>query len=275
MRNQFSELIKQGVARFQSQPIANETPCNDELVRLYNAYWGMATDSHMTLTPDGTYVITGRIVQDPVKWTTLLTGAFWGGVRWSDSGFYSLSELFGKLNYQLQVSSHNGEPCLILVKCPDDKCEFECPKSYTTTESKIPHPIGELGPIGEMIEHSNDAKDLINNLNNSKTIFGDRWYIYENNLMCSTNNATYILENVCKNGQCIDCPDLKKNLEKEGLGDIKLVKVGNHFRIDSDDPKWQRLLKNWKNNKINVKSYDDMTPEEWVDHIKWMVSELN
>ena len=64
-------------------------------------------------------------------------------------------------------------------------------------------------------------------------------------------------------------------MKDEGLEALKLVQYDKYFRLESDDIKWTVLLNKWRDNKIREKSFEAMTPEEWVDHIKWMLSTLN
>ena len=284
MRNKFSELVANNVAPFHHEPIAPELPgyANDPISRLYNIYWGAATDTHMSTTQDGRRIITGHLVQDPCKWANLMFCTYWGGINWCQSGYCTLGEFLHFHGLEPQLSICNGDQCIELIPVYAGPAQFAVPAAVTTTESKIPQPIkvmGDVVEIQEAFENAHSAKELVDNLNNNKWIAGDKWFMCEGKLGCTydTPNGliTYIIETSSKKGECIGCEKLKKAMEDEGLGDIKLVKYDKYFRLESDDKKWNALLRNWKDNKINVKEYDEMTPEEWVDHIKWMLATLN
>lgn len=282
MRNKFSELVKAGVAAFHHEPIAPETPLLCPMCKLYNAYWGAATDSHMTVTQDGRKLITGRITQDPCKWGELIFSTNWGGINWCQSGYCTLGEFFQFCGVKPNVTIHNGEQGIELLPLEDVPAQFGVPQNVTTTESKIPQPIrvmGDVSAIQEAFENAHNTKQLVENLNNSKWIAGNKWFVYEDKAACAyeTPNGmiTYIMEVSSTKGKVIDDKTFNELLAEEGLGDIKLVQYDKYFKLESDDRKWSALLDKWKDNKITEKSFDVMSPADWVAHIKWMISALN
>lgn len=282
MRNKFSELVKAGVAAFHHEPIAPETPLLCPMCKLYNAYWGAATDSHMTVTQEGRKLITGRITQDPCKWFELVFGTNWGGINWCQSGYCTLGEFFQAYGVKPNVTTHNGEQGIELVPLVEAPTQFSVPKNVTTTESKIPQPVrvmGDVNAIQEAFENAHSTKQLVENLNNSKWIAGKKWFVYEDKAACTyeTPNGmiTYIMEVESARGNIIADEEFRKLMKDEGLEALELVQYDKYFRLESQDKKWDALLNKWKHNKIIEKSFDAMSSQEWVDHIKWMISELN
>ena len=75
MRNKFTELIEQGVARFEYTPIAPEIPEQDPICRQYNNIWSIPSDTHMHLNHEtGDRYITGHMVGIASKWDSFVTG---------------------------------------------------------------------------------------------------------------------------------------------------------------------------------------------------------
>ena len=286
MRNKFSELVNAGVAPFRHEPIAPELPNNsvamDQISRLYNMYWGAATDSHMAVSQDGRRLITGRITQDPCKWEALMFSPTWGGISWCQSGYCTLGEFLHANGVQPVVTSHNGEQGIELITKEEVPAQFTAPAAVTTTESKIPQPIrvmGDIDAIQEAFENAHSTKQLIENLNDSKWIAGNKWFAYENKIACTYDTpngaVTYIMEVNANRGNIIEDEEFAKLMKEEGLEALKLVQYDKYFRLESDDKKWAALLNKWKDNKIKEKSFDAMTPREWVDQIKYMLSVFN
>ena len=134
MRNKFSELVNAGVASFHHEPIAPELPNNptgDYMSRLYNMYWGAATDSHMDISQEGRLLIKGRITQDPCKWETLMFSPTWGGISWCQSGYCTLGEFLHANNVQPVVAMHNGEQGIELITKEEIPAQFTAPAAVT------------------------------------------------------------------------------------------------------------------------------------------------
>ena len=285
MRNKFSELVNAGVASFHHEPIAPELPNNptgDYMSRLYNMYWGAATDSHMDISQEGRLLIKGRITQDPCKWETLMFSPTWGGISWCQSGYCTLGEFLHANNVQPVVAMHNGEQGIELITKEEIPAQFTAPAAVTTTESKIPQPIhimGDTGAIQEAFESAHNTKQLVENLNNSRWIAGDKWFACEGKVACTydTPNGmiTYIIEANANRGNIIQDEEFRKLMAAEGLDAVKLVQYDKYFRLESDDKKWDALLNKWKDNKIKEKSFNAMSSQDWVDRIKWMLSVFN
>lgn len=279
MRNKFTELVNAGVAAFHHEPIAGGMPEPlDTITRLYNIYWGAATDTHMSVTPEGRRIITGSLTQNPEKWGQLICSPYWGGISWAQSGYRTLGEFLQRMCLEPIVTAHNGEQCLELVsmeKCP---CTAECPACCCTTESAIPQPIGVLGATNELNAAFNNAcsrNELVENLNRSNHIKGDRWFVYENKVCCPIGDKTYIIEATINKGNIVADPKFRELMDQAGLGDVQLVQYDKFFRLESEEQTWKRLFRGWKDNKIMNRSFDERTPEDWLEQIQWMLSTFN
>ena len=284
MRNTFNELIKAGVASFHHEPIVPDQPSSiaatpeSRMARIYNMYWGAATDSHMSISQEGRLLITGRITQNPTKWIVLMHCDSLGGINWCQSGYCSLADLLQANGKKAVPTIHNGERGFEIVPWEPESAQLTAPKTVTTTESKIPQPIQILGSkdaIQDIFEASHNVIQLAENLNDSRVIVGDKWFAYENTLVCPYGRTMYIMEVNVDAGNIIQDEEFVKLMKDEGLEALKLVQYDKYFRLESDDKKWSVLLNKWRDNKIKEKSFEAMTPEEWVDHIKWMLSTLN
>lgn len=66
---------------------------------------------------------------------------------------------------------------------------------------------------------------------------------------------------------------LKQLLAKEGLDKIILYKDYGYFYITSDDDEWATKLAGMYKNAIYINSFNQMTPEEWVEEIKRLLKQ--
>lgn len=66
---------------------------------------------------------------------------------------------------------------------------------------------------------------------------------------------------------------LKQLLAKEGLDKIILCKDYGYFYIASDDDEWATKLAGMYENVIYINSFNQQTPEEWVEDIKILLKQ--
>ena len=64
---------------------------------------------------------------------------------------------------------------------------------------------------------------------------------------------------------------LKQLLAKEGLDKIILCKDSGYFYIASDDDEWAYKIASMYENAIYVNSFNQQTPEQWVEDIKQLL----
>ena len=68
---------------------------------------------------------------------------------------------------------------------------------------------------------------------------------------------------------------LKQLLAKEGLDKIILCKDYGYFYITSDDDEWADKLASMHENAIYMNSFNQQSPEEWVEDIKRLLKQNN
>jgi hypothetical protein len=68
---------------------------------------------------------------------------------------------------------------------------------------------------------------------------------------------------------------LKQLLAKEGLDKIILCKGYGYFYIASDDDEWATKLTGMYENAIYINSFNQQSPEEWVEDIKRLLKQNN
>lgn len=68
---------------------------------------------------------------------------------------------------------------------------------------------------------------------------------------------------------------LKQLLAKEGLDKIILCKDYGYFYITSDDDEWADKISAMYENAIYMNSFNQQTPEEWVEDIKRLLKQNN
>ena len=204
MRNKFSELIAQGVAKFDYTPIAPELPEQDPVCRMYNNIWSIPSDTHMHLNPEnGERYITGHMVGIENKWCNFLHAMNWGAVTFKTSGYWCLCDFLQKNGLSGRVGQVNGDVAYIVAPIPTPDAGAcgcpECPTTCTTTESRIPQPIAVLTSFGdvykvmECYENKNNIYEVCEALNKSHYVKGNEWTVVGENLMCPIGNKTYIL----------------------------------------------------------------------------------
>lgn len=281
MRNKFTELVNQGVAKFEYQPIAPTTPSTCPMCRLYNGIWGILTDTHMACveTPEGckTY-ITGTFVSNKDKWAALNFSSYWGGATFQSTGYMSLSEFFYKHGVTPREVTLNGQPAIELVPIDSEPVDIMAvPGTYATSESAIPQPVRFLLSERDFNEclSCSTIKDVVDALNESKYIPGSHWHVYEHTLVGMVNGKTIIMELNYETGRKIESPALTNALEEEGLKDIFLRQFPKYFMVDSDDVKWRAVLRKSKHNKLPVSSFEELTIEDWVYNIKNIVNSIS
>lgn len=274
MRNKFTELISAGVAAFNSTPIAQETPQYCPVCHTYNNVWGIITDTHMSCLENGRRVITGTFVSDPAKWTKLLYSQFWGGVRFDTAGYMSLSEFLYNHGLDAVVVDLNGQPAMELVPCDDCPVSGIACKVYTTTETKFPQPIERLGAVRECFEADTLSK-VAKKLNASIKVPGNHWHVCEDKIVGSAYGMTVILDMSFDKGTKVDCQELTGMFESEGMGNLFFRKFPRYFALDSDDRKWQAVLRENENNRVFVKNFEDLSPKDWFEEAKVIIETIS
>lgn len=194
MRDKFSELIKQGVAKFNYTPITKSIPEQDPICKMYNNIFSIPSDTHMSLLDDGTRIITGHMIGTD-NWEKFIYMPNWGAVNFKTSGYWSLADFFDKLELCGTIDTLNGDVIYRVEPKDDSKC---CPTmgcAYCTHESKIPQPISQLTVDGkiEHIKECFDTEDPAQALNKSHFVKGESWINYNGRIIGLVNNKVIFI----------------------------------------------------------------------------------
>lgn len=205
MRDKFSELIAQGVARFDYKPIAPEIPEQDPVCRQYNNIFSIATDTHMHLDHEtGMRYITGKLTSIKEKFDSFLYASQWMGVNFRHSGYWSACQFLQMNGLYGRYGSLNGDVVYEVLPIPT-AADMQgvvcpgCPTTVCTTESQIPSPIGILAANGdfykimECYQGKNNLYEVCEAMNNNVYVKGENWTVVGDKLMCPIGNKTYIL----------------------------------------------------------------------------------
>ena len=187
MRDKFSELIEKGVASFEYTPICGELPEQDPICRFYNNVFGAASDTHMACAADGNRYITGRVVGWEKQWTTLMTWSEFGGVRFKDSGFWSLGDFLYAHDLEAKISVLNGDVVAAITPRVKPEDHYAAPTKAVAMESGINKPLASLtldrneNTLKECFTGTID--DAVENLNKNCMIKGTNWIVSEGRIL--------------------------------------------------------------------------------------------
>lgn len=200
MRNNFSELINQGVAAFKYTSIAPSVPEQDMICRAYNNIWSIPSDTHMHLDKEtGVRYITGHMVGIHEKWDRFVYASTWGAVDFKTSGSWSLCNFLNKAGLCGKYGILNGDVVYEITEKVVAPYDGTCPSCYTTSESKIPGKIAELTTNGDAMKlkecynGKENLYDIATALNENIYIKGNEWTVVGNNIMCPIGNKIVIL----------------------------------------------------------------------------------
>lgn len=271
MRNKFTDLVAAGVASFEHEPIAPQTPSACPICHTYNNVWGVLTDTHMSFV-DNRWIITGTYVSNTTKWQTLLYAPAIGGCQFFTTGYACLSNFLYKSGLCQRMITLNGQPAIELTKCDGDVAcaNVQCTK-YHTSESKVPHSVARLGMVQDCM-HWNTLGEIAENMNRSPRVLGDQWHVSEGKIVGRALGTTIILEMNFDEGVRIVNDELTKLFEADGLGGMFYRQFPRYFSLDSSDKKWQILLRRDPNNRIFERSFDSLTPQQWYEEAKAIIS---
>ena len=204
MRNKFTELIEQGVARFDYKPIAPEIPEQDFVCRMYNNIFSIPTDTHMFMDGDGTRYITGKLVSITEKFESFLYASQWMGVNFRHSGYWSACQFLQSYGLYGKFGSFNGDVVYEINPIPASSemgapVVPDMPTTYTTSESRIPNTVARLAVDGNILKikecynGKNNLYEVCNALNESMYVLGNEWTVNGDKLMCPIGNKVIIL----------------------------------------------------------------------------------
>lgn len=198
--DKFSQLIAQGVAKFEYTPIAQDIPNPCPICRAYNNVYSLANDTHMSILPDGRYVITGHAIRDKRNFDCFLYSSFWGWVNFNDSGLGAPCTFFCNNKLQGHYDILNGDDVYILEVIPEepDRC-LACPDGVCCAETKISEQLSVITTDGNAahIRECFKQKDVAKALNEDLHVLGVNWMIVGlsdgDHLVSVGKKKTYIL----------------------------------------------------------------------------------
>lgn len=180
--DKFSQLIAQGVAKFEYTPIVPQTPITCPVCRAYNNVYSMANDTHMSPLEDDRLVITGHAIADKARFDNFLCSSFWGAVNFFDSGLGCPCTFFSSNNLKGHYDILNGDTVYILEPIPDkeelDRC-LTCPDCACCAGTSIPESLRTLTTDGnaDHIRECFKQKDVAKALNEDLHVLGTNWMI--------------------------------------------------------------------------------------------------
>lgn len=195
MRDKFSELIKQGVAKFEYTPTIGSIPEQDPVCRAYNNIFSIPSDTHMSCLPNGDRVITGHMINTP-KWEAFTCSANWGAVAFRTTGYWCLCDFLYKFGLEGSLGTLNGDVVYFVKnKTNETKDTVKMPSTITTTESKIPHNIVEITTNGDInkVKECFNSDDVIKSLNESLYIKGNNWVPMNDSIIGLVDNKVVII----------------------------------------------------------------------------------
>lgn len=125
----FKQLIDAGVAPAPYKNIiAQGNQERDWFLETYNNIWGVVTDTHMSKTSDGGYIITGQLFRDADKTSNFIYACTWcnGAYRFKDSSAQceSLNMYAQQHHYTISHEKVNGDDALVLRPFTDEQIEY-------------------------------------------------------------------------------------------------------------------------------------------------------
>lgn len=110
--NRFKDLVAAGIApgsyQMDTQP---DKPTLDPIVRHYNNYWGLISDTHCSLK-DGVYIITGQLVQQPDRFNALISNYYWQAMVFPNRSTWT--DVMTNMGLTGEYQTINGVLCYVM-----------------------------------------------------------------------------------------------------------------------------------------------------------------
>ena len=180
--DKFSELIAQGVAKFEYKPITGNITdtypqdLESQMIRDYNNLYSIATNTHMSRDIDNRIIITGTLIKDSVYFDRFLCSAYYKNLTFPkcpacffrDYGYVGHYEVMNNdCVYVLELLTEHPE--LAQTQICQDNCVCPC-------EGGIPKNVRFISTSGNFEDVKECVtEDTTKSLNESKYIIGDNW----------------------------------------------------------------------------------------------------
>lgn len=121
MLNRFKQMIDAGIAPnpHKTDVISNDIPETDYICRVYNNFWSVVTDTHMSMLDDGRRVVTGSFVAHTEPgcpschtFDRFLWSGYWGGVQFP----YPFTQILSQNELCVKYEIINGAECAVFYK---------------------------------------------------------------------------------------------------------------------------------------------------------------
>lgn len=128
MLKRFKQMIDNGVAPgpYKNDVISNDTPETDYICRVYNNFWSVVTDTHMSMTDDGRRVVTGSFITRTETgspsihmFDRFICSTYWGACQFP----YPFCQILRQNNLHVEYDVINGAECAVL--CKDEPINIE------------------------------------------------------------------------------------------------------------------------------------------------------
>ena len=182
--DKFSELIKQGVAKFEYKHITGNITdtypqdLESQMIRDYNNLYSIATNTHMGRSADNRIIITGTLVKDTKYFDRFLCSSYYKNLTFDkcpscffrDYGFVGHYEILNNDNvYVLELITEHPE--LAQTQICQDNCVCPC-------EGGIPRNVRFISTSGNFEDVKECVtEDTAKSLNESKYIIGNNWMV--------------------------------------------------------------------------------------------------
>lgn len=180
--DKFSELIKQGVTKFEYKHITGNITdtypqdLESQMIRDYNNLYSIATNTHMGRSADNRIIITGTLIKDPMYFDRFICSNYYKNLTFSkcpacffkEYGYVGHYEIMNNDSvYVLELLTEHPE--LAQTQICQDNCVCPC-------EGGIPRNVRFISTSGNFEDVKECVtEDTAKSLNESKYIIGDNW----------------------------------------------------------------------------------------------------
>lgn len=113
--NRFKDMVAAGIApgnyQMDTQP---DHPTLDPIVRHYNNYWGLISDTHCATTDGKTYIVTGQLAQQPERFERLINEYHWQAMVFPNRQAWTA--VMQNLGLTGDFQTINGALCYVMTK---------------------------------------------------------------------------------------------------------------------------------------------------------------
>ena len=195
------------------------------------------------------FIIENKTLDEPLKY--VCASIFMGNVKyWNTEGYRLFEELRGEYN---------------IIDNEHQKYQATLPKEiisylYNIAASQTEERENKMKTENKKYKMSNNKKKKI------RLTESDLHYIIKESVNTILNEGF--------GSKVVRTPKLTRLLNREGLGDILLCKDYGYFYITSDNEELANKISMLHSNAIYRNSFNQQSPEEWVEDIKYILRDI-